>query len=223
MPDADNSGPFWWSVAYSFRNDPLVAYDLYNEMWPFRNNGPDSEQAWLCWRDGGSACNGSNPPVGFTTVGMQGLVNTVRGTGATQPIITSGTYYGSSLSGWLAHLPYDPLHQLAAGKHDYNDLVSCGTYSCWDTQSKAIVAAGYPVIATELGDYLTGCTASNSLNYMTWADQYNQSYLIQEYGPGGCSTQVGQVATLLDPSDTSYSGVLSGFGTNALAHFAGRP
>src|SRR5206468_11064310 len=43
MVDADHGPAFWSSVAATFKNDPAVLFDLYNE--------PEFI-SWSCWRDG---------------------------------------------------------------------------------------------------------------------------------------------------------------------------
>ena len=68
------------------------------------------------------------------------MVNAIRATGATQPILLGGLSYANDLSGWLAHEPVDPEHQLAASFHNYYGE-SCDTTSCWTT---TIAARGGP-------------------------------------------------------------------------------
>ena len=74
MADLDHSPAFWSSVATRFKNDPAVLFDLYNEP----NSISDA-----CWRDG------CMTPEGWQAAGMQLLINTIRATGATQPILLS--------------------------------------------------------------------------------------------------------------------------------------
>jgi hypothetical protein len=52
MPDRDHAPAFWYSMAASFRSDPAVAFDLYNE--PFPDSNHDTTAAWQCVRNGGS-------------------------------------------------------------------------------------------------------------------------------------------------------------------------
>jgi hypothetical protein len=72
MADADHAPAFWESVASYFKEDPAVLFDLYNE--PF-------EISWSCW------LSGCWTPRGYETAGMQELVDAVRRTGATQPVL----------------------------------------------------------------------------------------------------------------------------------------
>src|SRR5437899_9521636 len=105
MPDLDHSVTFWSQVASAFRGNDAVIFDLFNEPWP--DSQRDSVAAWTCWRDGGTC-----PGVSFQTVGMQTLVNTVRGAGATNVIALGGVQYSNTLTQWLAYKPNDPLGRL---------------------------------------------------------------------------------------------------------------
>src|SRR5439155_2693854 len=107
MADADHALTFWTSVANYFKNDPAVIFDLFNEP----HNISDA-----CWRDGCSATDDPNNPsyVPYNVVGMQTLINTVRATGATQPIMVSANGWGNSLAGYMSFKPSDPLNSLVA-------------------------------------------------------------------------------------------------------------
>jgi hypothetical protein len=74
-------------VVTEYRGVSGVAFDLFNEP-------PDI--SWSCW------LNGCTTPGGWPAVGMQQLINAVRATGATQPVIAEGLAWGGELSGWLA-------------------------------------------------------------------------------------------------------------------------
>jgi len=102
---------------------------------------------------------------------MQTLVNAVRATGATEPIMAGGLEYASDLSQWPAGLT-DPAGQLVASTHVYNN--SNETEAIWDAQL-APIAAAYPIVTGELGE--TDCADSFVDSYMTWADAHGVSYL----------------------------------------------
>jgi endoglucanase len=103
MPDQDHSIAFWSSVAEQFKNNSAVLFDLFNE--PFPDNGAwNTEEAWTCWRDGGT-CRGIN----YKVAGMQSLVNAVRQTGAQNIMMLGGLQWANSLMQWLKYKPYDPL------------------------------------------------------------------------------------------------------------------
>ena len=168
MADLDHAPAFWASVARTFRRDPAIAFDLYNEPHGV---------SWRCWRDG------CRLPQGWRTAGMQTLVDAVRSTGAMQPLIVTGLDWGSELSSWLEYRPHDPASQLVAGLHAY-DSVGCVTAACWNQQVGS-VARRVPVVATELGE--EGCTDAFIERFMRWADSAGVSYLAWTWNPFGCA------------------------------------
>jgi endoglucanase len=188
MPD-DHSATFWTSVATAFKTNPAVVFDLFNEPTGYPGSGapdPSFPLSWSCWLNGG--CTMPNIPDGgsigpttptYTAVGMQALVNAVRATGATQPLLLGGLSYANDLSDWLAYEPSDPDHQLAASFHNYTGE-SCATVSCWNS-TIAPVAAQVPVVTGEFDE--DDCPASGDdpgnfdNTYMGWADQHGVSYL----------------------------------------------
>jgi endoglucanase len=168
MADADHSPAFWMSVARTFKDDPAVVFDLYNEA---------HDIDWRCWRDGCVL------PQGWRTAGMQQLVDAVRSTGARQPIIATGLSWGNDLSSWLAYRPHDPAKQLAAGLHVY-DFRPCATPACW-SETVSPVSRVVPVVATELGQ--RACTGAFMESFMNWADAAGVSYLGWTWHPDGCA------------------------------------
>jgi hypothetical protein len=168
MADLDHSPAFWSSVGRAFKDDPAVLFDLYNEP---------HNVSWQCWRDGCVL------PQGWRTAGMQTLVEAVRSSGASQPVIATGPGWGSDLSSWLEYRPHDPANQLAAGLHMFDDG-SCTTLDCW-RRSVAPVARRVPVVATELGQKV--CTAAFADRFMNWADSARISYLGWSWNPSGCA------------------------------------
>ncbi len=85
MADADYSPAFWTSVCDGFQNQSISDVRLVNEP-----NGI----SWDCWK------NGCITSQGWQSAGMQSLVNAVRRTGATQPLILGGLDWANDLSGW---------------------------------------------------------------------------------------------------------------------------
>ena len=76
MPD-ENSLVFWASVAARYANNPSVLFDTFNEPYP---------TSWSVWLNGGTTSEG------FTTPGLQSIVNTIRGTTASAgSTLASGT------------------------------------------------------------------------------------------------------------------------------------
>jgi aryl-phospho-beta-D-glucosidase BglC (GH1 family) len=154
MADADHAPAFWTSVASSFAGNPGVMFDLYNEP---------RDVSWSCWQLGCETADG------WRTVGMQSLIDAVRRTGATQPIIATGLNHGNDLSGWLSHPLHDPLRQLVAGAHVYDTESDgyCHTVACWN-RTLVPVAKKVPIVTGELGEHDRG--SSFITTYMKWSD-----------------------------------------------------
>jgi hypothetical protein len=181
-----------------------VLFDLYNE--PIFNQGssvgqfsPMSASAWECWRNGGCSADFYNTgqpdntkpraPDGsavdlliakkWPMAGMQELVDSVRNTGAVQPVLLGGPTWTLDLSQWLAQLPHDPANQIAASVHLYNfsggGFNAAWTFADW-ARDPAIIAQTHPVVTGELG-----ATEPNYKfidDYMDWADRTGVSYLL---------------------------------------------
>jgi endoglucanase len=188
MPD-DHSAAFWSSVASTFRTDPAVVFDAFNEPYsPLADGDSSLAVSWSCWENGGCAvpvARDGTPPDAQTypAVGMQALVNAIRSTGASQPIMLGGLSYANDLSEWLANEPTDPDGQLVASLHTYQGN-TCDTVSCWNAVV-APVAARVPVVAGEFDQGYdcagppAGSTGAGSFDntFMDWADAHGVSYL----------------------------------------------
>jgi endoglucanase len=174
MPDRDHSLAFWQSVAATFANDPWVVFDLFNE--PFPNSNQDTAAAWQCWKSA-TTCSGFR----YSAVGMQDLVNTVRGiergfqwAGASNVIMLGGIQYANSLSHWLgSNTPTDPDNKLVASWHVY-DFNPCNTVTCWDA-TVAPVAQTVPIVTGEFGEKNQGPSFVTGL--LPWLDQHGISYV----------------------------------------------
>src|SRR5579883_330831 len=201
MPDLDHAPAFWTSVANTFKSNSSVIFDLYNEPYP------GGSTPWQCWRDGSSAAN-TAPCIGgpFAIAGMQLLVNTVRATGATNPIMLGGLAYSNDLSQWLQYEPSDPLNSLIASVHIYN-FNACSTTSCWNSQI-APVAASVPVIAGEIGE--NDCADTFLTTLMSWLDQNGISYLAWAWNPYNCASGPSLI--------TDFQGDPTAYGAGYKAH-----
>ena len=152
MPDADHAPVFWSSVASSFKNDPGVVFDLFNE--PHLSDVlPAGLDYWACWQSGCTVptlySNGQAISFPYQAAGMQQLVNAVRSTGATQPIMLEGLNYAENLTpvpsnpsaGWLTYTPTDNAHQLIASVHVYNEAAGSANLTCWNQQYAPVAAS----------------------------------------------------------------------------------
>jgi hypothetical protein len=165
MADVDHSPTFWKSMATTFMSDHAVLFDLFNEPYI---------KSWSCWRNGcrtSYGLNGSN--VFYRAAGMQLLVNAVRSTGATTPLMLGGLAFSSDETRWLQYEPKDPDHQLVVSFHTYNFGV-CNDPSCWNAVI-APLAKVLPVVTGEFGE--DSCKDFFALSFMPWADQHGVSYL----------------------------------------------
>jgi endoglucanase len=192
MPDAAHSPAFWKSVAEAYKSDHRVLFELYNEP---------HDVSWSCWKNG---CTTSD---GWKAVGMQGLVDVVRKTGATNVVLVGGLGWSSDLSKWLKWRPSDSAHALAAVFHAYN-FGGCTTKSCWNSTVGA-VAAKVPVVATEFGE--NDCAGGYVRPLMTWFDNHHVSYLGWTWNTWDCKSGPALV------SDTS--GTPTAFGRAVRKHF----
>jgi endoglucanase len=200
MADQGHAPAFWRSVATAFKRDRAVVFDLFNE--PYRIS-------WRCWRRGCNVPAGGGWPA-YRAAGMQQLVDAVRSVGATQPLMLGGLSYSFDLSGWLAHEPRDPIHQLVASEHNYGVLAPCGA-GC----RAAIVSTHrrVPVVFGELGE--TDCRHNYIDAMMRFADAHGISYLGWTWdavSPGGWSCAGGP--SLI----TSYSGAPTAYGIGLRDH-----
>lgn len=201
MPDNDHSPAFWQSVASTFKANPAVVFDVFNEPYDptdprsGSDQDPQDQVTWNCWDTGtengpagGAPCETSAydangiKTVPYRVAGLQTLVNTIRAAGATQPVLTGGLDYANDLSQWATHAPDDPLNQEAASFHNYQGK-SCDNATCWNS-TIAAVAANVPVVTGEFDedDFQNPSCANKTpstfdADYMNWADQHGVSYL----------------------------------------------
>jgi endoglucanase len=205
MPDTAQAVPFWTSVAKTFKGNNAVVFDLFNEPFPEKAANGDETEGWSCWLSGGSSCAG----IGYSVAGMQALVNAVRGTGATNVLMLAGLEWANDLTGWLAHEPTDPDHDLAASWHSYN-FNACSTPSCWTSQIAPVIAK-VPVITGEIGENDCADTYVNPL--MSWLDSEHASYLAWAWNTDfNCASGPGLI--------TSYDGTPTAYGAGVESHLS---
>lgn len=202
MANTTFSLPFWTSVASRFASSPAVLYEPFNEPHDI------SEACWL---------NGCRMPEGWQAAGYQQLVNTIRATGAKQPIIINGLDWGHDMSPMLRSLPKDPAKALVAGQHLYN-FKGCVTASCWSANF-APVAARMPMVAEEIG--VNDCSTTMPLAFMRWMDANGgDGYVFWNFGTTGCPDggQYGGSALISD-----WNGTPTPYGDAIRRYFLSRP
>ena len=143
---------FWKNAAQKYKNHPAVIFEIFNEphgtSWEVWRNGgfvedknaPADEDAFLTPEE--KALNAK----GFHAVGIQALVEAVRGTGAKNIIVAGGLDWAYDLSGILKGFALDDkggngimyAAHIYAGKRDWQNKV-------------LVVAEKYPVIVSEFG------------------------------------------------------------------------
>jgi hypothetical protein len=198
MPDLDHAPAFWTSVAGTFKNDPYVLFDLFNE--PYANS-------WQCWLNGSTKANMKPcPDVEYAAAGFQTLVNAVRGAGANNLIMLGGLAYANDFYGWMQFKPRDPLNNLIASFHIYQ-YNGCNTTGCLD-DSVAPVMAKYPVLVGEIGEF--DCSDQFINGIMAWFDARHVSYLAWAWDVYDC----GSFPSLI----SSYDGTPTSFGAGYKQH-----
>ncbi len=145
LPD-DNSTVFWQDAAPRYANDPAVLFDPYNE--PHFASDQPSDADFALWRDGGWVNETGEFFGWYHSPGMQGLIDTIRATGANNIVTPEGLNWGSNLTGVLTgYALSDPAGNLMYQSHLYpNKLADDGVAS-----SVEAVARDYPIYVGEWG------------------------------------------------------------------------
>lgn len=212
MADADHASAYWQSVATTFKSDPAVIFEPYNEPH-ISTMDAQTTNPWQCWRDGCTVTvvYGEGNQIIATTpwqgVGMQSLINTIRSTGATNPIMLAGLNWSQDLTQFLQYLPTDPQQQLIASYHNYMWPGSRNTPAYWNSVI-APIAQQMPVVTGEFGE--KDCQARFVNQYMAWADAHNVSYLPWVWVPWGCGG---------DGLLSDWAGTPSAYGQVFYTHF----
>ena len=147
MPDARNID-FLKMLGARYKNRPYVAIDLYNEPHGI---------SWDIWRKGGIVD-------GYKAVGMQQLLDNVRGTGFKGLVFATGTDWGNDLRGIVDARSPTPRNVIYAA-HTYpfqcdgRVIYYEEAYKCHskqhppflDSQIAPAIAKGRPVMITEFG------------------------------------------------------------------------
>jgi hypothetical protein len=129
---------FWKDAAARYANNPAVLFDIFNEP---------HDTSWDVWQKGGTAViKSKSGPFTVQGVGMQALVDAVRGTGAKNIIVAGGLGYAYDLTGVLNGHALDDKggNGIMYATHFYN------WHKGWSAHFMA-VAAKYPVLVGEFG------------------------------------------------------------------------
>jgi hypothetical protein len=144
MPNAATA-QFWRLIASRYRGDLGVWFDLFNEpqLDPDQGN-PASKRAteqlyWDIWQHGG-----------FGYVGMQSLVNSIRGTGARNVILAEGLAVAKTLAGLPGHMLTGG--NVAYAVHPYFSAAYWATPQGWEA-NWGFLTGDVPVVADEWGEF----------------------------------------------------------------------
>jgi len=195
MADTDHSLAFWTSIADTYKGNPAVLFELFNEPfldfdwsgtdpWAYLMNGTDG--AFSGYPATGNSGVWENVTASWNIASYQAMINAVRATGATNVVLIGSLSYTGDLSGWLSHVPTDSAKQMAATWHAYptygetweNPCTGSDTYCTPGnspqiyTEVQGILSAGYPVLITETGDQNSTGTVGSPLvvNVTAFAD-----------------------------------------------------
>jgi hypothetical protein len=196
MADADHSVTFWQSVAHMYGHDDMVLFDLYNEP---------SVHSWECWLNGLQCTN-----VTYTVAGMQQMVNAIRASNATNVLMLSGLGQSNNLFGWSEHMPYDPLHNMAASFHVYpsgTGASGCKDSACYQAMLMPILQHT-PVIAGEVGvnPFENYCGITGLQSTLNWLQQAGASYMVWTWDTWSTSCMSNALITKYDGSPKAPNG-----------------
>jgi hypothetical protein len=190
MPDSD-SLKFWQQVALIYKGYSNVLFELLNEPHPHTYSVPHQD-FWGCWQNGcqithdDSIQGTCNCTPAYPAVGMQALVNAVRGAGANNLALVAGTNWGYDLSQLKQHpitgsnLVYDSHPYPYPGKN---------TPKLWDVDF-GYLTSSVPVMSAEFGQY--DCNSTFVSQAISYFDQHLMGwtswawYNVSPSASGGC-------------------------------------
>jgi hypothetical protein len=140
MPD-ENSLTFWKDCAARYKNNPSVLFDLYNE--PFGDS-------WSTWRDGGVVTEQfQGKALAYHAVGMQTLLEAIRGVGARNLVVAGPLGYASRLDFGAEFELKDPGGRgVVSANHFYPGW---GNITDWERRVAAFRTRHLPLIVSEFG------------------------------------------------------------------------
>ncbi|HVT21868.1 MAG TPA: glycoside hydrolase family 5 protein [Mycobacteriales bacterium] len=209
MADSPGSITFWQQVATRYQDNPLVAFDLFNEPYGISP---------ATWATGGTFdYNGHT----VAAAGMEQLYQTVRGTGADNLVVISGLKYAS-----LPPTQTIAGSNIAYGEHVYtctdapppqctkpNPYDPAPLIDAWDEFAKR-----NPVMITEFG-WPNGDSGTYNANVIAEAEQKHRSWsgFAWDGGTGGLFTLVqahpASDGTTIEPNAAGMA-LVAGFALN---------
>ncbi len=184
LPD-DGTTQFWTDAAVGaarlYANDAAVLFDPFNEP---------HDVSWSQWRDGGVINDNGTT---YTSPGLQGLLQSIRDTGANNLVAAEGLGYGSDLSGVAqGYGLVDPAGNLMYQFHFY----PAEWQSAADGDAQVQPVAQYPVYIGEFGtprDANDPAADVNGVpqpdaptwtqNMLAWVNQHQYSWSAWSFGP----------------------------------------
>lgn len=194
MANQENSISFWTSIANTFKANPAVMFELFNEPFGL-SKYPIPTSDWSILRDGGLYAsfvhqNSNTGAMDVTTLtwqatGMQAMLDAVRATGATNVVLVGTMGWNGDLRQWSIFAPSDPIGQMAVAWHVY-PWHKDHSKPAWTGMGNQYVSAAnittqLPIVITE-----TGLSATLAQNLLPWADGTRSvSYLFWSWNPWG--------------------------------------
>jgi len=185
---------FWKDVATKYKNNQAVIFEVFNEPHGI---------SWDVWQKGGFVADKDAPAdedafltpeekaqntKGFHSVGIQALIDAIRGTGAKNIVVAGGLDWAYDLSGMAKGYTLDQ-------KGGNGMLLSTHIYAGKrDWQNKVLVMADkYPIIVSEFGantQKFTFMPAESQEDAATWVpkifgfiDKYKLNYTAFSFHP----------------------------------------
>lgn len=158
---------FWQSVANRYMNDGRIMFELYNEPHGV---------SWDIWLNGGWA--GPAAEI-FDAVGMQGLYDAVRSTGAHNLVLVGGLDYAFTLAGVPDYRVEG--YNIAYASHPYN--FPNKQPSTWDAAFGDLSRTD-PIVLTEFGDFV--CSGEYYGDVIEYAEERGISWVAWGWWAGNC-------------------------------------